>query len=384
MSIFKMDLSGVGGIVPSSGNSLDQLVYFGKDNQTVSGSYNPFAYPGYMSPLRTVRRSMNKTQNTALEFTCIYDVGTDQFMSASSDGYISVWSSVDSTSASSTIDLGSRSIGVYDFEVYQLNGVRKVFFTSFSSPNGFVGVTDGSTATYNWSNGATSTLYTGTVVGAGTFTTVPFLRVASNGFMYIFEGANVHKVDGTTTGGTGGTITANVLALNYSQRITDAVDWRNNLYITVQDVSGSGSSHSIFNGIPDAYTINNTCGVYIWDRVSTQIGTRDFIPIYGGKKINRIFVAHDGRLRLICTTADNKTQLREFTGSSFDVIFEMDSEAAPTGYWDSLFVNGYGTFWVCNDQTIYCHGKPGYGFDNAVYRAGKVFGTVSNGTIGDL
>jgi len=384
MQIYQIDLSGVGGIVPSSPKSLEQLVYFGKDNQTVSGFYNPFPYPGYMAPLSTVRRTMSKTQNTPLEVTCLFDFGTGKFMSASTDGYINVWSSPDSTSASSVIDLGSRSIGIYDFEVYQLNGVRKVFFTSFNNPNGFVGVTDGTTATYNWSNGATSSLYTGSVTGAGTFSAVPFLRVASNGFMYIFESSNVHKVDGTTAGGSAGTITANVLTVNSSLKITDAVDWRNMMYIGVQDQNLSTSTYPLLTGLPDQYNFQGNCGVYIWDRVSTQVGTRDFIPIYGAKKINRIFVAHDGRLRLICTTSDNKTQLREFTGSSFEVIFEMNYNAAPTGYWDSLFINGYGTFWVCNDQSIYCHGKPGYGFDNAVYRVGKVFGTTQNFSIGYL
>lgn len=374
-----IDLSGVGGLAPSSPRSLEQLVYWGEDNQMVTGMYNPFKYPGYLSPTQGTYRTMTyPTDGRALSVTCIYDYSSGKFIVGSQNGYLNVWSSLDTTSAATETNLSISTLAIWDFEVYQLNGTRKIFFSSFNSSGltGYIGVTDGTTFTYNWSNGATSTLYTGTVTGSGTFSNPVFMRNASNGFMYAFDGNKVHKIDGTIAGGTGGTITANVLTVNKTQTCVDATDWKNLMYIAVQDINSVAAQN-------DTSTRSSMCGVLVWDRVSTVLSTRDFIPIYGIKSIKRIYVAHDGKLRLICISADNKTQLREYTGNSFEILFELNYTAAPQ-YWDALTISGYATFWVAEDKTIYAHGKAGQGFSNALYRLSSIFGTVSSGNVGFL
>lgn len=379
MSRIKIDLSGSGGLVQSSPKSLEQLIYWGDENQMVSGTYNPFKYPGYLSPTQGTYRTMTyPTDGRALSVTCIYDYSSGKFIVGSQNGYLNVWSSLDTTSASTETNLSISTLAIWDFEVYQLNGTRKVFFSSFNSSGltGYVGVTDGTTFTYNWSNGSTSTLYTGTVTGSGTFSNPPFMRVASNGYMYIFDGNKVHKVDGTTAGGTAGTITANVLTVNKTQFCVDGVDWKNLMYIAVQDVNSVAST----NGTD---TKSSECGIFIWDRVSTVLSSRDFIPLYGVKTLKRLYVAHDGKLRLICISADNKTQIREYTGNSFEVIFELNYTAAPQ-YWDALTISGYATFWVAEDKTIYAHGRAGNGFPNAVYKLSSIFGTVTSNNVGFL
>lgn len=382
MTKIQIDLSGVGGLTPSSPKGTANLIAYGADNQFVSGAWNPFPYPGFPSGTRALRKTMVQSAATLYDITAIYDKTSGKFLTGgfgtSGPGKINIYTTPDTTTATSNFTQYATG-GIYDFEIYQLNGVRKIFVASYDIAGvaGYVGVTDGTTFTYNWSNGATSTLYTGTVVGSGTFPTPPFLRLASNGFMYIFSSNGVHKVDGTTTGGTGGTITANALTLSATQMCVDAVDYKNMMYIAVQNVGGIAPTPST-----DKY--EDACGVMIWDRVSTQVGTRDFITLGGLKSINRLFIGHDGKMRMICTTNDTSVQLREFNGTTFETIFEFGNYAAPQ-WWDQLCVTGYATMWVGNDSKIYAHGRAGFGFPNAVYVINAITGaTVDMGQRGFL
>lgn len=350
------------------------------------GSYNPFVFPGYMSPPRGITKTLTEGDTTSLSITAYYDPVIGKFVtggSRSSNGKacVNIFGDLDDTTYNTAIELSPTGT-VYDFEVYQLNGIRKIFFTTYDSVggSGYVGVTDLTTFTYNWSDGATSTLYTGTATGAGTLSFPPFLCVASNGFMYALVKNTVVKIDGTTAGGTAGTITANALVLDAAYKISDAVDWRNTMFIGVQDTT----SNPFGQGNNDGNRINNICGVFVWDRVSTQLGQRDFIPIYGIKQINRIFVAHDGKLRMITVSSDNYTQLREYNGSSFEILFELTGTASPLWH-DGVTTSGYATFWLGQDNYIYCHGRAGLGFPNAVYKLGtQSSAAISSGFHGFL
>lgn len=369
MQQIKIDLSGAGGLAQTYAKVNPNLNYLCGESQTTQGSYNPFVYPGYMSPTRGINKVLTENTATTLNICALYDPIIGKFMTGGTSGgssapTINVYTDLDDTTAnaSSTYSTGGY---VYDFEVYQLNGVRKIFFTSFQTGSGYIGVTDMTTFEDHWSTGDTSSLYTGSVTGGGTIPYPPFLRVASNGFMYAYAANIVYKIDGTTAGGTAGTITSGALTLDAAYKISDAADWRNLMFIGVQD----SSSNPFGQGNNDGNRVNNVCGVFIWDRVTTQVGQRDFIPLYGTKQINRIFVAHDGKLRMLTVSSDNYTQLREYTGSSFEILFEFPGTASPMWH-DSVTTSGYATFWLGQDNYIYCHGRAGAGMPNAIYKLG--------------
>lgn len=379
MQQIQIDLSGVGGLTPSYAKVTPNLNYIGADNEVTQGSYNPFVFPGYMAPARSMARTLDDAGANQM-YICraaYYDPIYNKLVIGGAEvttnnGAITVWDNLDAGTFAQSAELGLDSV-VYDFEVYQLNGVRKIFFSTWNSGTGYIGVLDVSNSsnynTYNWSNGAAAanaTLYTGTVSGSTTFTFPPFMRVATNGFMYAFSANRVYKIDGTSAGGTAGTITGNALTLDAAYKISDAVDWRNLMFIAVQDADGSSFGQPV-----DARRYANICGVYVWDRVTTQVSTRDYIPLYGVKYVNRIFVAHDGKLRMITTGSDGYTQLREYNGSEFVIIQELGTYAAPL-FCDSLTISDYATFWLGQDNYIYAHGKPLSGSRNAIYKLGQI------------
>lgn len=373
----KIDLSGSGGLSESFAKVPANLNYLSADNQINQGSFNPYIYPGYMAPPRNINKTINQGQTTFIDRACIYDSVNGKFVTGgqrtlNNRPCFNIYNSLDVTTANDSRETSTGNSTIYDFEIYELNGVRKIFYTTFASGQGFIGVLDVSTVnnynTYNWSNGAAAadvSLYTGTVTGALTFGAPVFLRTASNGFMYAFFNNQVSKIDGTILGGTAGTITPSVLQLDATYNISDAVDWRNNIYIACQSSLGQA-----FGQTQDNYRISNNCSVFIWDRISSQARTTDFVPLLGVKFINRIFVAPDGELKMICTTSDGYVQIREYDGNSFSVLHELPSTAAPL-FWDSVTFSNYATFWLAQDGYIYSHGLPITGSKTLMYQYRK-------------
>jgi len=179
-----------------------------------------------------------------------------------------------------------------------------------------------------------------------------FMRVADNGFAYIFADNSVHKVDGTETGGEDGTVTKNVLLFPGSFRVTDAVDYRSRLYIVVHQypVSVSDTSISTFTG---------RCGIYVWNRISTQLSQADYIELPGVREIKKIFASPDGLLKIITISDSGLTELRQFGyndsgGVVFPVIRTLGIGAYPQ-FPDGLSTAGDKVVWLANDGNIYCN-----------------------------
>ena len=178
-----------------------------------------------------------------------------------------------------------------------------------------------------------------------------FMRVADNGFAYIFSGNSVHKIDGNTTGGATGTVTKNVILFPDSFSITDAVDYRSRLYLAIQDypVSVLTTTKKSFAG---------SCGIYIWNRISTQLSSADFIQLPGVREIKKIYSSPDGQLRLIVISNSGIVQLRQFGyndsgGVVFNVLKDMGIGAFPQVS-DGLAVAGDKSLWAANDGSVYC------------------------------
>ena len=204
----------------------------------------------------------------------------------------------------------------------------------------------------------TGTLNTNTSYLSDTLqTTIPtkadynFLRVADNGFAYLFAQNAVHKIDGGITGGKNGLITKNVLLFPEYFTITDAVDYRASLYMAVQQypLSSANTINSTFSG---------QCSIIIWDRQSTQLGGVTTIEIPGVKEIKKIYKSPDGLIKIITISDNGLTQVRAFGyndsgGVTFAVVKTLGIGAYPA-FPDGVSIAGDKATWLANDGNIYC------------------------------
>lgn len=208
----------------------------------------------------------------------------------------------------------------------------------------------------------------------GTISSYNFMRVADNGYAYLFNDNQVHKIDGTTYGGTNGTVSANVLLFPTYFRLTDAVDYRGNMFMVVHQNTTDATSRTQTN-------YSTPCGVYVWGRETTVVRMSDYIPVEGVRVIKRIYISPSGGVRLITVSSDGLTQVREFNGSVFQVIKELGIGAAPQ-YVDSLTTAGNKTIWLAPDGSVYCMGKITPSLPESLARIGEVLAPSSATTTG--
>ena len=261
---------------------------------------------------------------------------------------------------------GDKSIGS-NFNIYPtqalaiVGGVGNITFSNNGSGNltmnsvsGFGGIGAallpfGSSQDY-WLNGAA--FNTGSVTSLLNLSNAAhFMRLGYDGYMYIFDGNTVHRLDGSILGGIAGTITKQVYSVLPYEIMTDAICYRQQMFIAVQENS---LSNSLINS-----TVNNyisPCHITIWDMTNTAGQVKDIISIVGIKTIKKLYISPSGHLRLICVTANSLTQIREYNGSEFLVIKQLGLGAYPQ-YPDSLIVANNLTMWIANDGTLYGHGN---------------------------
>ncbi len=196
-----------------------------------------------------------------------------------------------------------------------------------------------------------------------------FMRLSDNGFAYLFAENHVHKIDGATTGGTTGTVTKDVLLFPSYFRTVDAVDTRGKMYIGVQGNPISGASD--VNSYSEALV-----GVYVWDRSSTIVGTRDFIPLYGVRDIRKIYVEPSGDVRAICIGDDRFVQIRSISSGYGKVLETLGISAYPENL-DGLQIMNNMTVWLGADGIIYAHGKLTPNDSEELYKIGTINGEVS-------
>ena len=178
----------------------------------------------------------------------------------------------------------------------------------------------------------------------------PFLRKADNGFTYLFVRNAVHKIDGGVTGGVDGSFTKNVLLFPDFFSLTDALDYRSNMYIAVSQHRANSESPALGN-------FRGRCGVFVWNRISTQFSNSDYIEIPGVREIKRLYASPDGVLKMIVINDDGLTELRMFGyndsgGVVFPVARSLGLGAHPQ-YQDGLSVAGNKTVWLANNGNFY-------------------------------
>ena len=196
-----------------------------------------------------------------------------------------------------------------------------------------------------------------------------FMRKADNGFMYVFEDNYVHKIDGTTGGGGTGTITSKVITFPKYFKTADAVDARGRMYIGVQSDSISGNTdYRVYS--------ESVVGIYVWDRQSTVVGTRDFIPLYGVRDIRKIFVHEkNGEVMALCIGDDRFVQLRSITRNG-TLVATLGISAYPETR-DSLKAINGNTVWLGADGITYMYGRVSPEDDDDIYKIGDISGQVT-------
>jgi hypothetical protein len=178
-----------------------------------------------------------------------------------------------------------------------------------------------------------------------------FMRPADNGFLYLFADNHVHKLDGTVTGGTGTTYTKDVLLFPDNFRITDAIDYRSEMYIALQNYKVDANTTGITN-------YKGQCGLFVWNKVSTQLNTTSYIEVQGAREIKKIYIGDDDRLRLITISDSGLTELRKFDydvhiGIFFSVVKQLGVGAYPQ-YPDGMDLAGERAYWIANNGNMYC------------------------------
>lgn len=368
MAITQINLSGIEGLAPRFWGELtnapavptDKIL--GGSSQMASGIYNPFKKLGYLSPASTTSTRNTTSSGTvdAIIGSTLYDLTNDDYYFAERGQQIWRLDGFTDTTLTQALDLGATGTPVImDLTDYQVNGVRKMFVTYETAGNMEVAI---SAFPYN-SAADDLTWLSATVSGAFSngLTGDAFMRIADNGFAYLFQDNNVHKIDGTINGGANGTVSANVLQFPIFFSIVDAVDYRGNMFIAThqntEDIRGTGTTDP---------TGTEQVGVYIWDRLTTVLRTSDFIPMAGATEIRKLFVSQKGTLRAIVTNTSQVTEVREFDGSNFVTLTEAGRNAGPK-YADSLSVTSEAAVWQGMDGYIYAYGYPYPGLSEGLF-----------------
>lgn len=177
-----------------------------------------------------------------------------------------------------------------------------------------------------------------------------FMRVADNGFAYLFADNAVHKIDGTVTGGTTGAVTKNVMLFPDYFRITDAVDYRSSFFIGLHQ-------YPIDTSVINKDTFNAKCGIFVWDRISTEFSRSDYIELPGVREIKKIYASPDGVVKLLTVSSSGLSELRQFGyndsgGVVFPVVKQLGYGGHPQ-FPDGLTLMSDKAVWLANNGRLY-------------------------------
>lgn len=379
MSKLFIDVTGRQGLAPKFNGDMNdttgrpQLRYLGKAGQSAQGIFNPLRNYGYMSPSTDSFVSITESDGGA-DFTTvmrasIYDSNSQDYFLGDKEG--TLWYGDDATDLvlSKAVKCPGTTPSITDLEIYQVNGVRKLFYCYINSTGSDIGIS-------NMPFGSNdNTWMSATVSGAFASTaTDNFMIVADNGFAYWITVNSVHKIDGTTAGGANGTVTPNVLVFPPDFNLYDGLDWKGNIWLAIETSATIGvASTAAYN--------ERIVGVYVWDRQSTQVRMQDFIPMSGVKEIRKIFISPSGRIRVIVISSERFVQIREYNGTTFEVVAELGMIAYPQ-YRDSLTRIGNMSVWFAADRYFYGYGSLIPGESEELYMLGSTTSILDVSTVG--
>lgn len=177
-----------------------------------------------------------------------------------------------------------------------------------------------------------------------------FVRAADNGFAYLFADNSVHKMDGGFSGGSAGAVTKNVLLFPEYMSITDAIDYRSNMFIALH-------TYRVDQNVVGMNTFTGKCGIYTWDKSSVKFSSGDYVEIAGAREIKKLYISPDGVMKAITISNDGLTELRQFGyndsgGVVYNVVGTLNVGSSPK-YHDGLTIANNMAVWLGNDGTLY-------------------------------
>jgi hypothetical protein len=197
-----------------------------------------------------------------------------------------------------------------------------------------------------------------------------FLRRADNGLLYWFTDRNVSSIDGSVVGGYTGTISKDIIQFASYTEIVDAVDTRGYLYIGLHGQLGTEGS------VNSERHSTRPCGVYVWDRQSTVLRTRDYFPVEGAREIKKMFLSRMGDVMLITTSNTGYCELRKLQGTKFVVVAKFDNDGYPV-YHDSLTYADNLMSWQGYNGIIYAYGNVEPGEPEVLHKIGSISANAS-------
>lgn len=372
MTQIQLDLSGSKGLAPhhfgdsNYSTSSPNLRYLGVDGQMAEGIYNPFKRNGYLAPANFSTRNVTVSGNAMFRSNTVsqYDpINQEIYFS----GIIQLSRGANSatTLTATTGSLVNNNNGYQDLEIYQLNGVPYLYALYMNSSN--VQCIAGIALTGHAWDAANIVGASGTITNNTTLSTKATKMIAAdNGYLYVLDNTKIQQIDGTTVGGSAGTLSspAPILFPSYSS-MSDGIDFGGNLYIGLHlfphDVYGESLATVDFSGV---------CGVYIWDRQSTVFGRQNFIVTPQAKFIRKLFISPAGSVRCIATLTNGETGILEFNGYAFKTICRLGYRAFPP-YIDSAQVGAGGIWWQGLDGNMYFYGSPSFEMPEGLFNLGK-------------
>jgi len=365
----QIDLSGRAGLAPHYWGDLD---YFdspwrrilGSDGQMAQGYFNPTMRYGYLGAASNTFTNITAASGQpANNFSCTSLCSTNGYALFGEKGqkiYYGYWNATDLTLS---LDLGAGAI-LHDMQIYQINGVEKMFYSyEDASGNLEVGYAGSDRLLTSPNNDWLTTDATGNFTR--TLTNRSFMEVADDGFMYLFADGAVHKIDGRGVTGLPGTITEDILKFADNWQITDAINYRGNIYIAIRQ-----DTKNQLGRLSQNFVNSPNIGIFVWDKISTVVSMRDYIKIPGIQEIRNIYISPQGDLRIMTRTTNKYSQIRSFTGSSFKVIQDLGYYASPF-YPDAVTTYDLLTIWLSRSGTIYAHGQLSGQDKEALYFLGQ-------------
>jgi len=355
MAKINQDISGRKGL-PKFYSSNSRTSYLTGDGFAVDGVYNPFIRHGFLSPSTSSVTSvtLDQTQLTAFRAS-LYDAKNDDFY-LFEDGAIYKGDTMSDTSLTRVVQTpNTNSDGARDLEIYQVNGVRKLFSVYQANAGGVeIGISslpyDTATDDLTWLSATVN--FNGGAFGTGnTLSGDAWLQVADNGFAYLLFENQVYKIDGTSaTGGSNGTISS-ALVFPSGYKMVDSLDVKGKMLIALHAYDTNTRSNN------PSFTPSGKLdvGVFVWDRKTATSGSTDFIPLPGFVVIHKIFLSPSGQIRVIATNTSGYVMLLQYNNSTFETIQRIGFNAHPL-YRDSVGVFNNMTVWHGRDGILYAYG----------------------------
>jgi len=150
----------------------------------------------------------------------------------------------------------------------------------------------------------------------------------------------------------------------------DAVDAGGNMYIGVQTTDNDNTSTT-------RSFLPNVSGIYVWDRLTTVVGNRNFIELPSLKEIKAVNVTPDNEVVVIGINNDRQTELWKINQSRGVLVKQLGSSAYPE-YRRAVTMINKALVWLGADGKIYAYGKTAEDKPYATYIIGDASTQTAN------